>query len=85
MTEKSKSLETNFLEALEIDSREARAAYLERECGADPSLRQEVERLLKSNDETGSFLERPALEEDVTLAYAPPSETAISPNTATMS
>src|SRR5258708_1190448 len=47
-----------FAEALQLSSAE-RSAYLERACGADEKLRQRVERLLKSHDHAGDFLEKP--------------------------
>jgi serine/threonine protein kinase len=44
-------------EALQLPPGE-RAAYLDRACGGDAELRQNVEALLKSSDEVGDFLER---------------------------
>jgi hypothetical protein len=51
---------------------EARAEWLRQECGDDSDLRTEVERLLKSHDTVGPFLEKPAevTPEDVVLAGA---------------
>jgi tetratricopeptide (TPR) repeat protein/predicted Ser/Thr protein kinase len=40
---------------------ERRAAFLEESCGDDPSLRQELESLLALNPDASSFLETPAL------------------------
>ncbi len=37
-----------------------RAAYLERSCGGDNSLRQAVESLIKSHEETENFVDTPA-------------------------
>jgi serine/threonine protein kinase len=39
-----------------------RSAFLERACAGDAALRREVESLLISADEAGSFIERPAAE-----------------------
>jgi serine/threonine protein kinase/WD40 repeat protein len=41
-----------------------RAAYLDEVCGADAELRERVESLLRSHEEAGSFLGRPALTTD---------------------
>ena len=38
-----------------------RAAFLDQACAGDDPLRHEVERLLASNEEAGSFLAAPAL------------------------
>jgi serine/threonine-protein kinase len=46
---------------LEIADPAERAAYLERACGGDPVLRGQVEQLLKAHQESGPFMERPAL------------------------
>ncbi|AMV20686.1 protein kinase domain-containing protein [Planctomyces sp. SH-PL14] len=60
MSDGHPNLETLFLAALELESPEARAAYLEGACGEDPELRGEVEKLLRSHEAAGSFLDRPA-------------------------
>ncbi|HWC73308.1 MAG TPA: protein kinase [Gemmatimonadales bacterium] len=44
-----------------------RAAFLERSCPGDPSLRGEVEGLLAAHERPGSFLERPALPAETIL------------------
>ena len=49
-----------FQAALKIDS-DRRSPFLEEACGGDPALREEVERLLRREDESKSFLETPAL------------------------
>ena len=51
-----------FLDAQEIASPEARAAYLDRRCGADQRLRGEVETLLRHHERLGDYLEQPACE-----------------------
>jgi len=50
-----------FNEALDLDSAEDRAAYLERACGGDPGLRARVETLLAAHGRAEGFLESPAV------------------------
>src|SRR5438874_12457980 len=52
--------ETLFAQAIEIESPEARAAFLEQACGNDPERRREVEKLVVDHFRAGEFLERPA-------------------------
>ena len=59
MTEPSPA-EAIFFAALEKNTPEERAAFLEAACGADSNLRQRVERLLAAHPQVGSFLETPA-------------------------
>src|ERR1044071_9134110 len=40
---------------------ERRESYLEEACGGDAELRREVEKLLRSHEEAGSFIEEPAV------------------------
>src|SRR5262249_44714354 len=49
-----------FGAALEIQSPQERAAYLDRACGGDPALRRRVEQLLAAHGQAGSFLPAPA-------------------------
>jgi WD40 repeat protein/serine/threonine protein kinase len=49
-----------FSEALELNSTEERAAYLDRVCGPDGALRGRVEDLLRAHVEGDDFLEVPA-------------------------
>ena len=59
-----------------------RAAFLERECGADAELRQRVEALLAAHDASGSFLDQPAEGTgNGTGAYTPQPEDAPPPAT----
>ena len=51
----------------------ARGSYLERSCGDDAALREEVEALMAADDEAGSFLERPAVAD---VAPGPPTRAA---------
>jgi serine/threonine protein kinase/Tol biopolymer transport system component len=46
---------------------EEREAFLEEACGADSSLKREVRSLLASYDDSGSFIERPAVEDGARL------------------
>ena len=48
-----------FAEAILLPTPEARAAYLDAACGADETLRQRVEALLRAADSAGDFLEAP--------------------------
>ena len=50
---------TIFLTALEKDDAQVRSAYLDVACAGDPALRRRVEKLLKSHDDAGSFLDAP--------------------------
>jgi eukaryotic-like serine/threonine-protein kinase len=50
-----------YHQALELED-SARVAFLERVCGGDKSLEQEVLSLLEHAEETSSFLEEPAME-----------------------
>lgn len=74
MAEPIRQLDSLFLAALEIESSEQRAAFLEDSCGTNLELRREVERLLTSNEQAGSFLEQPAPELQATVVFRPDSE-----------
>ena len=50
-----------FQGALQCDASE-REAFLNRACGADAELRSRVDALISSDQEAGSFIERPAFE-----------------------
>lgn len=52
-----------FLKAMEIKDRRKRAAFLDRECASDPSLRKQVDDLLEAHENSGGFLDVPALEQ----------------------
>jgi hypothetical protein len=54
-----------FLAAVAEPDVSARAALVDRECGADAELRRRVEALLKANDEPDHFLDRPPANEPV--------------------
>jgi hypothetical protein len=48
------SPETVFARAIEIDSPEARATFLDQACGDDPGLRGEVEQLVRDHFRAGA-------------------------------
>jgi len=52
-----------FLQAVELPSPKRQMALLDEACAGDPALRAEVQQLLDSHDDAGSFLERPLLGE----------------------
>jgi eukaryotic-like serine/threonine-protein kinase len=68
-TEREEAL---FQAALQLEKPEERAAYLSRECGADPVLRQHVASLLRAHDRAGAFLDRPP--SGLRVAVAGPAE-----------
>jgi serine/threonine protein kinase len=68
------SVETVFSEAMEIAAPAERAAYLDRACGGDASLRRQVESLLDAHTRAGGFLESPAAAPTCTLGPTPPAE-----------
>jgi|GEM_PF-2698991 len=51
-----------FIEALQRDDPDERAAYLDAACADQPELRQRIEALLRRHDDAGSFLEKPPVE-----------------------
>ena len=62
------NLDSIFLAASEIESKDERDAFLEQACGGDLSLREQVEQLLQSDQHAGSFLEKPVPGLDATIA-----------------
>ena len=60
--ERWQQIEPIYFAALELGAAERRA-YLEAACAGDADLRREVEALLRSEEEAGGFLEKPALAE----------------------
>ncbi|MEO5857525.1 MAG: protein kinase [Pyrinomonadaceae bacterium] len=57
--EKWKSVKALFDASADMEPAE-RLHFLDRECGSDPELRAEVERLLSSSEDAEQFLEKPA-------------------------
>jgi eukaryotic-like serine/threonine-protein kinase len=58
--ERWKQIESLFDVAVEL-SPESRDAYLAETCGGDAELRKQVEALIRSHEEAGSFIEEPAV------------------------
>ncbi len=52
--------ETIFAAALQWETAESRAAYLDEACAGDPDLRRRVDQLLKAGEAAQTFLESPA-------------------------
>src|SRR5437667_7657560 len=52
--------EAVFERAIELDSPEDRAAFLDQACGNDPELRRKLEKLVLDHFRAGEFLEKPA-------------------------
>ncbi len=82
--------ETLFTAALAMSDPAERSAYLARACGEDAALRARVEALLRSHEEAGPFLQRPAVEEVAGPAQAtvdspadpsPDEQSALAPHT----
>ncbi|MCH7557545.1 MAG: protein kinase [Planctomycetes bacterium] len=71
MSKEPKDIKAIFSEALEKQTAEERAAYLDQACGNDADLRSKVEALLKAHNEAGDFLEIPAIDPNTTLDKPP--------------
>ena len=67
MSNPTPSIDEVFFAAMERESPEARAAYLDEVCGSDLELRRRVERLLAAQPKMGSFLDSPAAGPTMTL------------------
>jgi serine/threonine protein kinase/thioredoxin-like negative regulator of GroEL len=70
MNEPSLPEESIFGQALEIESAEERAAYLDRACGDNQALRSEIEALLRTGTRRGDLLDLP--DRGVTGSDGPP-------------
>src|SRR4051812_6725420 len=68
-----------LFEAALTKTPEQRARFLEENCGGDEAIRNQVTWLLERNDQAGSFLERPFLEQN---RITPSSGQAIEPGSA---
>ena len=68
MTHPTPGIDEIFFAAMERQSAEGRAAYLEKICGSDHELRRRVERLLDAQPKLGSFLDSPAAGRNVTFS-----------------
>jgi serine/threonine protein kinase/tetratricopeptide (TPR) repeat protein len=74
MSRPTPEIDEVFFAALEKESAEARAAYLDEVCGNDPDLRRRVERLLEAQPKVGSFMDAPAAGPTLSLAAAEATE-----------
>ena len=57
MTDKQPNLDSLFLSALELESLAERNAFLDQSCGKEGELRDQVDGVLRSHEQAGSFLE----------------------------
>ena len=67
MSKEPKDIKAIFSEAIEKQTPEELAAYLDEVCGNDAELRSKIEALLKAHEEAGSFMNIDDGEPDVTL------------------
>src|SRR5439155_26576244 len=67
MDKSSPNATSLFERAIELPAGAARAQFVAAQCGSDGALRQEVESLLRANDQAGGFLAS-ASSDDGTLA-----------------
>jgi len=67
MGKEQKDIKAIFSEAIEKQTPQEQAAYLDEVCGNDAKLRSKIEALLKAHQQAGSFLEIPDPEPNVTL------------------
>ena len=67
MSNQKPNLDSLFEAAVEIDTAEERAAFLQTACGDDLELRRQLERLLQSSEQAGSFLDKPPITLDDTI------------------
>lgn len=72
MSSKPSSEEAIFDAAIQLATRQERAAYLKKACGSDSALRGRVEDLLRAHDEAGEFLETPLVTSERALADSTP-------------
>ena len=68
--------ERELFEAALEQTPEQRVLFLDKACAGDPTVRSRIEGLLAHHAEAESFLEKPAMEANVTGAYQPISEGA---------
>ena len=71
MSDQKRNLDSLFEAAVEIESLTERAAFLDRSCGDDAELREQIDQLLASNEQAESFLEQPAVDLDATFLTSP--------------
>jgi serine/threonine protein kinase/tetratricopeptide (TPR) repeat protein len=70
MSRPTPEIDEVYFAALERETAEARAAYLDEVCASDPDLRRRVERLLEAQPKMGSFMDSPAAGPTLSLASA---------------
>ena len=68
-TENWNKIKEIFLEAMELERAE-RAPFLEEKCRGDQALRQEVEDLIRADEEAESLMSRPAIEQNAPDYFA---------------
>ncbi len=79
MNAEKPSVKAIFDEAVEIEDPGARRSYLDRACTNDVELRRKLDALLQAYGDAGSFLQKPAIDADLTDPFTP---SARSPATA---
>lgn len=67
MSDQKPHLDSLFEAAVAIESADERAAFLEKSCGEDLELRKQLELLLQSDQQAGSFLDKPPAELEGTV------------------
>src|SRR5687767_15884554 len=70
-----------FLKALDLESDEQRARYLDEACTAEPDLRVSVETLLKAHGAAGTFLGTPAFASNPAASELDPPDAFTPPGT----
>jgi serine/threonine protein kinase len=68
------NVDSIFCAAVEIESAQQRAAYLDQACGLDQQVRGRVEKLLEAHFQAGSFLHQPAAGLNGTVEVPPGQE-----------
>src|SRR6516225_10410060 len=80
MNQVHSDIDSIFCKAIELDSPEARAAFLDQVCAGDAELKGRVEKLLGAHFRAGSFLEPPAVARTIDMPMvAEPPGTVIGP------
>jgi serine/threonine protein kinase len=69
MSDKKPNLDSLFAAAVELESASERAVFLDQACAGNLELRKQVELLLKSDQQAGSFLEKPPAEFEQTMLH----------------
>src|SRR5262249_47549744 len=71
----------HFLAAVDLDAGQ-RTRYLDAVCGADPLLRERLDKLLRAHDQASGFLEKPAHDLADPAGVPPGTEELIRPHSA---